>query len=63
MSYVIRNEHGAFCSVCQSPLSMEDYDFDACDACGGEGIGGDDDEDGGWPVHRTLEEKPDAQEG
>ena len=57
MSYVIRNEHGAFCSVCQSPLSMEEDDFDACDACGGEGIGGDDDEDGGWPEHVTPDEQ------
>ena len=40
MSYIVRNEYGAFCSVCQSPLGLEEDDWDECDACGGEGIGG-----------------------
>ena len=44
-SYVVRNQFGAFCSVCQSHLSMEEDDWDECDACGGEGVGGDDDEE------------------
>lgn len=38
-SYIIRNEFGAFCSACQSPLGIEEDDFDTCDACGGDGIG------------------------
>lgn len=42
MSYIVRNEYGAFCSVCQSPLGLEEDDWDECDACGGEGIGGED---------------------
>jgi Zn finger protein HypA/HybF involved in hydrogenase expression len=41
---VIETEHGWFCSVCQSQLSLEESDFGVCDACGGEGIGDDDDE-------------------
>lgn len=44
-SYVLRNLFGAFCAVCQSPLSMEEDDWDECDACGGEGIGDHYDED------------------
>ena len=43
--YIIRNQYGAFCAVCQSPLSMEEDDFDECDCCGGEGIEGEDDEE------------------
>lgn len=39
MSYIIRNQFGAFCSVCQSALSTEEDDWDECDVCGGEGIG------------------------
>lgn len=35
-SYVVRNEYGAFCSVCQSHLGMEEDDWDTCDACGGD---------------------------
>lgn len=43
MSYIIQNQYGAFCSVCQSPLGFEEDEWDECDACGGEGIEGDDD--------------------
>lgn len=39
LSRITRNEYGAFCSVCQSPLSIEEDDFDDCDVCGREGIG------------------------
>jgi len=42
--YVIRTAHGAFCAACQSLLSMEEEDWGVCDACDGEGIGGDDDD-------------------
>jgi hypothetical protein len=38
---IIRTQHGAFCPACQSLLSIEEEDFEDCDACGGEGIGGD----------------------
>lgn len=41
---IIQTQHGAFCAVCQSLLSMEEEDFGVCDACDGEGIGGDDDD-------------------
>lgn len=41
---IVRTEHGAFCAVCQSLLSIEEEDFGVCDACDGEGIGGDDDD-------------------
>lgn len=44
MTYIIRNQFGAFCSVCQSPLGFEEDDWDECDACGGEGL----DRDDGW---------------
>jgi rRNA maturation endonuclease Nob1 len=43
--YIVRNQYGAFCAVCQSPPSMEEDDFDECDTCGGEGIREDDDDD------------------
>ncbi len=43
MGYVIHSQYGSYCSVCQSPLSMEEADFECCDACDGEGFGGDDD--------------------
>ena len=43
MSYITRNQYGAFCSACgEGPLSIEEDDWDCCDACGGEGLGGDD---------------------
>ncbi len=45
MSYVIHTRFGSYCSVCQSPLSIEEADFECCDACGGEGIGGEGDYD------------------
>lgn len=45
MGYVIHTSQGSFCSVCQSVLSCEEIDWDTCDACGGEGIGEDDDFD------------------
>ena len=45
-SYIIRNEFGAFCAVCRSHLSHEEDDWGVCDACDGEGIGGDDED---WP--------------
>ncbi|MBN8243285.1 hypothetical protein JF546_09710 [Nitratireductor aquimarinus] len=45
MSYVIHAQYGSYCSACQSPLSMEEADFECCDACGGEGIGNDEDLD------------------
>jgi hypothetical protein len=41
-SCITRNQFGAFCSACQSPLSCEEDDWDECDTCGGEGIGCDD---------------------
>jgi len=42
---IIHNDHGAFCAACQSPLSIEEEDFGVCDACDGEGIGGDDEDE------------------
>jgi|HubBroStandDraft_5_1064220.scaffolds.fasta_scaffold11950_9 hypothetical protein len=45
MSYIIRNQFGAFCSVCQSQLGLEEDDWDTCDACGGEGFESEDDFD------------------
>jgi hypothetical protein len=42
---IIRTEHGAFCAACQSLLSIEEEDFGVCDACDGEGIGGDAEDD------------------
>lgn len=45
MTYIVKNQYGAFCSVCQSQLSIEEEDWDTCDACGGEGIGGEAEED------------------
>lgn len=48
-SYIVRNQYGAFCSVCQSHLSLEEDDWDECDTCGGEGMGGDDDD--GYEEH------------
>ncbi|MEC9243433.1 MAG: hypothetical protein VYB05_01570 [Pseudomonadota bacterium] len=45
MSYVIHTQYGSYCSVCQSPLSMEEADFERCDACDGEGIGVEEDFD------------------
>jgi hypothetical protein len=44
MSYIMRNQFGAFCTVCQAPLSLEEDDFDTCDVCGGEGFGGEEDD-------------------
>lgn len=41
MSYIVRNQYGAFCSICQSQLSIEEDDWDVCDACGGEGFDND----------------------
>lgn len=46
--YVMRNEFGAFCSVCQSPLGLEEDDWDECDTCGGDGL---------WP----HDEQPDDE--
>ena len=43
-SYVIRNQYGAFCAACQSHLTEEEDAFDVCDTCGGEGMGGDDED-------------------
>ena len=43
-SYIIRDQYGAFCTVCQSLLTAEEDEFDTCDTCGGEGFP-DDDED------------------
>lgn len=43
MSYVIHNRYGSYCSVCQAVLSQEESDFECCDACGGDGFGGDED--------------------
>lgn len=40
---IVTTAHGSFCAVCQSLLSIEEEDFGVCDACDGEGIGGDDD--------------------
>jgi DnaJ-class molecular chaperone len=42
---IVRTEHGAFCAACQSLLSTEEEDFGVCDACDGEGIGCDEDDD------------------
>ncbi len=44
MSYILRNQFGAVCAVCQSHLSPEADDFNTCDTCGGEGFGEDGDE-------------------
>jgi hypothetical protein len=41
---IIRTQHGAFCPACQSLLSIEEEDFETCDACGGDGIGADNDD-------------------
>lgn len=41
---IVHTQHGAFCSVCQSLLSIEEEDFGVCDACDGDGIGGDDED-------------------
>jgi hypothetical protein len=51
VSYITRNEYGAFCSACGSHLGIEEDDWDTCDACGGEGfdIEGDDDMDDDEP--------------
>jgi len=47
VTYVMRTPYGAFCSVCQSPLGSEEDDWDECDACGGEGLDPEaEDEDG-----------------
>lgn len=46
MSYVIHNRYGSYCAVCQVVLSQEEADFEVCNACGGEGFGGEDDFDG-----------------
>lgn len=57
MSYIVRNRYGAFCSVCgEGPLSIEEDDWDCCDACGGEGLG--DDADDFYPPHPQPEEQP-----
>ena len=45
VSYITRNQYGAFCGVCQSLLTDEEDAFDTCDACGGEGIGEDDNDE------------------
>ena len=44
-SYVIRSQYGAFCSACQSPLGLEEDDWDVCDTCGGDGMDADDFDD------------------
>ncbi len=44
MTYIIRNQCGAFCAVCQSHLSLEEDDWDTCDTCGGEGFPGEEDD-------------------
>lgn len=46
MSYIIHDRYGSYCAVCQAVLSQEEIDFEVYDACGGEGIGGDNDFDG-----------------
>lgn len=46
---IIRNQYGAFWAACQSHLSMEEEDFGQCDACDGEGLGGDDEDEGDYP--------------
>jgi hypothetical protein len=45
MSYIVHAPGGSYCLVCQSILSQEEIDFEVCDACGGEGLGDDDDFD------------------
>lgn len=52
---IVHTEHGAFCAVCQSLLSIEEEDFGVCDACDGEGIGCDEeeDDDSGYPFSWT----------
>lgn len=52
---IIRNQHGAFCAACQSPLSIEEEDFEACDACDGEGLGGNDLDDGFYDPYPSNE--------
>lgn len=44
MSYVIHTRDGSYCSVCGEILGQEEADFECCDACGGEGLGGEDDD-------------------
>ena len=46
MTYIVRNEYGAFCSVCQTHLGIEEDDWDCCDTCSGDGIGNGDAMDG-----------------
>lgn len=53
---IVHTEHGAFCAVCQSLLSIEEEDFGVCDACDGEGIGGDDDDGPDTPQDHTPPE-------
>lgn len=45
MSYIVHDRYGSYCTVFQAVLSQEEIDFECCDACGGDGIGGDDDVD------------------
>lgn len=46
---IVRTQYGAFCPACQSLLSVEEEDFETCDACGGDGIGTDEISDSsGW---------------
>lgn len=60
--YIMRTRLGSFCTLCQSPLSIEEDDWDECDACGGEGVGNagpDDDEilgPSGWTCNWTKSE-------
>ena len=41
MSYIVHDRYGSYCTVFQAVLSQEEIDFECCDACGGDGIGGD----------------------
>lgn len=52
---IVHTAHGAFCAACQSLLSIEEEDFGVCDACGGDGLGceDEDDDDDGYSVTRS----------
>lgn len=52
--HIVRNEFGAFCTSCGSHLGIEEDDWDECDACGGDGIGDEDE----WSPFDEADDKP-----
>lgn len=46
---IIRTQHGAFCPACQSLLTIEEEDFEECGCCGGDGLGGDEEDEYDYP--------------